>query len=405
MATENISPNMNMPVPVAGETPGPNYADDEIACYNIIDAHDHTSGSGVLITPSALNINSDLPFGGNNQTNVKSTRYSAQSVALVGASDLDCVYVVGVDLYYNDGNGNNVRITQGGNVAGSTGSISGLSAPASASFNSGTATFIWQSAANIAANMDFRSAIFRNSGVSSFGLTLSAPTLSANYGIVLPSLPVAARFLSIDAAGNIGSTWNVDNSTIENSSGTIQVKDNGITNAKMADNSVNTAELVALSVTTAKIADSAVTTAKIADANVTAIKLAAQNFATSNSSASYTTNSTSYTDVTNLEVNLTITGTRPVFIGMMSDGSTAAGVQMSASAGVIGLFVDAGARGQLNISAPSGSGVEIPPTSFWTIVPISALSASTINIKAKAKVASGANTMSVTNCFLTAYEM
>src|SRR4051812_48303414 len=98
------SPNMSMPVPVVGDEAGPQYAIDINACLSILDSHTHAPGSGVQITPSAININSDLPINTHNLTGIRSSRYTAQTSPLALAADLDCVYVSGVDLYYNDGN-------------------------------------------------------------------------------------------------------------------------------------------------------------------------------------------------------------------------------------------------------------------------------------------------------------
>lgn len=66
----------------------------------------------------------------------------------------------------------------------------------------------------------------------------------------------------------------VDNTTIELASGVLQVKDAGISAAKIASNAVTTAKILDANVTTDKILDANVTTAKIADGNVTAVKLA-----------------------------------------------------------------------------------------------------------------------------------
>ena len=57
----------------------------------------------------------------------------------------------------------------------------------------------------------------------------------------------------------------VDDSTIELSSDTLSIKDDGVTTVKLNDNAVTTAKITDLNVTTAKIAADAVTTAKIAD--------------------------------------------------------------------------------------------------------------------------------------------
>ena len=195
------SPNMDLPVPVVGQEPGPDYAKDVNNSLSLIDAHDHSPGKGVQITPAGLNINTVLSFQSNFASNLAGLNLIPQSVT----PGINTIYESGVDLFFVDGNGNNIRLTQSGSIAGTTGSISGLVPPASASYVSGLSTFFWQSNVNIAANMDFGSATLRNlSPNSTFGLTLSPPSgLSSNYTITLPVLPSVNSFMEIDNAGFI----------------------------------------------------------------------------------------------------------------------------------------------------------------------------------------------------------
>lgn len=200
--SSTITPNMGLTLPTVSNQPGPLYAVNINADLTLIDGHTHLPGSGVQITPPALNINTDLTFNSNNAIDLRSARFTPQGSPLALANDLDCVYVSGVDLYYNDGNGNQVRITQAGGIAGSPGSISNLIPPASASYNSGSSTFIWQSDVNKPANMDFASAIFRNLTTGSNGVTVQAASaLASNYSLTLPTLPVSQSFLTLNAAG------------------------------------------------------------------------------------------------------------------------------------------------------------------------------------------------------------
>ncbi len=61
----------------------------------------------------------------------------------------------------------------------------------------------------------------------------------------------------------------VDNSTIDfSSSETLEVKDSGITSAKIADATIQTADIADLAITNAKIANDAVTTDKITDGTI-----------------------------------------------------------------------------------------------------------------------------------------
>ena len=204
MSATMTSLDMGLPIPIVGVELGPTWALNINACLTIIDSHDHTAGNGVLITPNGLNINTDLNFLGNGSTNLKYTRFNAQGSPLAGALDVGELYVSGVDLYYNDISGNQIRMTIAGGVNAGTGSISNMTPPASATYVAGNSTFVWQSAVNTAANMDFASIILRNLTLNSFGLTLSPPNaMGADYTITLPTLPASQSIMTIDNAGNI----------------------------------------------------------------------------------------------------------------------------------------------------------------------------------------------------------
>lgn len=253
-AQVNISPNMGFPIPIPGLTPGPDWANNIDAALTAIDSHNHSPGQGVQISPNGMNINTDLGFNSNNAVLLRTTRYSPQLATLTGPSDIGALYVVGNELYYNDvTGGNQIQITVNGSVNAGAGSITGLpSGTASASFSAGT--FIWQSATNTAANMDFGSAILRNSTASSKGLTLNPPAaMASNITETLPTIPVQKNIMSMDTSGNMAADVNVDNTTIQLSSNLL-----GVIPA-----SIGTIYLTNLNVTTAKIADGAVTLAKL----------------------------------------------------------------------------------------------------------------------------------------------
>ncbi len=245
MSTTN-TPNMNLIIPGVGTEPGPDYATDVNNSLNIVDRHDHTPGAGVAITPSAININTDLTFAGNFATNIAGATFAPQ----VATPDPNTIYVNDVDLYFVDGDNNIVQLTINGGVAGTPGSITNLTSPASATYISVSSTFVWQSDVNIAANMDAGSLIMRNlTPNSTFALTLSPPAaLGANYILTLPPLPITTSFLTIDTAGAIDPSIST---TL------------GITAGNLATDSV----------TNSKIQNDAVTTLKILDANVTPAKL------------------------------------------------------------------------------------------------------------------------------------
>jgi hypothetical protein len=168
----------------------------------LLDQHDHSAGFGVPITPNGMNISSDLSFRSNNLTTARSIRFTPSTISAV-TPDLGCIYVNGVDLYYNDLSGNQIPLTTSGHIAGSVGSISGLTSPATASYSA--STFIFRSAANTAAYLDSSSITIRNLTAGSNGITIAAPNaLASNFTINLPSaLPSTQSVATIDSSGNI----------------------------------------------------------------------------------------------------------------------------------------------------------------------------------------------------------
>ncbi len=196
---------MNLVISTVAVAPGPDWANNTNADLSIIDGHDHSVGKGVQISPAGLNISSDLPFLGNNATGLRSVRFNPQGSPISGVADLGALSVSGVDLYYNDVSGNQIRITASGGVAGSPGSIGSLTPPASVTYVSGNQTFVFQSNVNTPANLDGGSVILRNITANSKGLTLSPPNaMGADYAITLPALPATTSYVTIDNAGSEG---------------------------------------------------------------------------------------------------------------------------------------------------------------------------------------------------------
>lgn len=108
-----ITPNMTLLLPTVSSTAGPDWAADLNGAFTMVDSHDHSSGKGVKVTPSGLNINADLAIGGNNLSAIRSLRLDNQAGALSGGSDIRCIYSYGSDLYWNNGSGASVQITLG----------------------------------------------------------------------------------------------------------------------------------------------------------------------------------------------------------------------------------------------------------------------------------------------------
>jgi hypothetical protein len=283
--------NMGLTLPIPGVETGPNYALDINNSLSTIDSHSHNTGSGVPITPSAMNINSALVFNNHDQTGLRSSKFQAQSSPLALATDLGCLYVSGADLYFNDENGNQVRLTQSGSIVGTAGSISGLpSGTASASYAS--STFVFQSATNTAASIDGASILLRNATASSKALTLSPPNaMASNYGLTLPALPVSQKIMTLDASGNISAPYTVDNSTIEINANTIRVKANGITASQLANATITTtqisgsagitgSQIAATTITASNIVNNTITATQIANATITSTQMANSSIGT-----------------------------------------------------------------------------------------------------------------------------
>lgn len=328
------SPNMNLPVPVVGSEAGPQYATDVNNSLNIIDQHNHSPGSGVQITPNGLNINTALTFANNFATNLAGLTLTAQSVTPANST----IYQSGVDLYFTDGLGNNIRITQSGAVAGTPGSIANLTSPASASYVSASKTFVFESDTSIAANLDAASILLRNiSPNSTNAVTLAPPAaLGSNYTVTLPALPASQKIMTLDSSGQMAAPYVVDNSTIVITSNTIQI-------GTLAANSVNTIQ--------------------IADGAVTNAKLAALNYALSSSSGAYTSGPVGQTQITNMTATITTAG-RPVLITAIADGTSSA--SMGVVNGGASLYVVRGSTtiAQYSMSSFQNSGVVTPVSAF-----------------------------------------
>lgn len=191
---------MMLIIPGVGSEPGPTYAFDINASLTLLDQHSHAPGSGVQINPSGLNINTDLTFNGFSALSLASSVYTVQT----SLSTLQAVYVKGVDLYYNDGNGNTIQLTASGSPAGGAGSITGLpSGTAGVAFGGGVYTF--SASTNTPANIQVGSVLIGNNVALSKYLTLAPPNaMAANFTITLPTLPGAQSFMTIDNSGNIG---------------------------------------------------------------------------------------------------------------------------------------------------------------------------------------------------------
>ena len=124
MATTNF---MNIDLPTVSVTLGPEWATEINAAITTIDEHDHTSGKGTTIPTAGLNINADLSYNSSYKaTDLLSTQYTSQGATLTGASNINSVYAVSGNLYFTNGSGTAVQVTDGGALVATPSTFSTL---------------------------------------------------------------------------------------------------------------------------------------------------------------------------------------------------------------------------------------------------------------------------------------
>lgn len=206
MATN--SPLMGLPISTIGVDSGLQWEQNLNAALSRIDQHDHSSGNGNQVIPSGLNINTALSFQSQDATDLRTSRYTVQTTPVTSsAPDQGCVYVSTVggnnELFYNDSGGAQVQLTSAGNVNATSSSLT--SGTASASFIS--SVLVVNSATNTPANIQGRSILLGNNVAGSNFLTLSPPgAMPSSFGLVLPAIPAANAFVTLDTSGNFGTT-------------------------------------------------------------------------------------------------------------------------------------------------------------------------------------------------------
>jgi hypothetical protein len=248
-----LSPNMSLTVPVPGQENGPQWATDLYNCLFQIDAHNHTTGQGSPIPVSGLNINADIPMASQfNLVDARSVRLATQIAVLALGSDVGCVFNLNGDLYWNSGAGAHVQITNGGSIVGSGGTISGMvGTTAAATYVDAAKTFVWQSDSNVAANLDARNLILRNSSIGSYGLTLLPPSaMGADYNITLPPLPTSTtKILQMDTSGAMSAVLSVDGTTLKITSNILGVDfatASGLTGSQLANGTITGTQLASV---------------------------------------------------------------------------------------------------------------------------------------------------------------
>jgi hypothetical protein len=206
---EFIDTVMGQIVPT-GATPGALYATDitQDLLVNVAQ-HTHTGADnldGYQLGADSLDVASDLQLNNNNLGSSRSVEFVSQPTNINGPNDINALYDVNGDLWFNDGFGNQIRITENGLIIPST--IASL-------LNWTTATLTGTGSPLIIPN---------NSTYNCY----SCYTTSATLPIILPLVATqsAGRFFMFNDAGNNAANNNI---TISVATGSTDLFNTGLT--------------------------------------------------------------------------------------------------------------------------------------------------------------------------------
>jgi len=201
------TPNMNLDLPVVSTTSGPQWATAVNEAFDEVDTHDHSTGNGVKITPTGLNINADLPLNENNVTEVRSVRFEDQGTVQTEPTDLGCLQLVGGDLWWVNGNGTGVQITSGAGLSfASLGTIGGdfgqPGVTASVTYSDTTKIFSFLQDSGITAGLYGSKILIADASSGALAVTITADAATGAYTLTLPvSAPTDNTVLTFSAAG------------------------------------------------------------------------------------------------------------------------------------------------------------------------------------------------------------
>lgn len=111
-----ITPFLNLNLPTPTVTVGPDWAESINAAFEQVDSHDHSSGKGVRVRTSGLNIDSDFTINNFRLLSVRATRYLNLVSPLTGSANAGSLHMASGDLYFTNNNGAAVQITSGGSI-------------------------------------------------------------------------------------------------------------------------------------------------------------------------------------------------------------------------------------------------------------------------------------------------
>lgn len=203
-------PNTGITLPALGSDSG-TWDDENNACWQDYDAHDHTAGNGARIPTAGININADLSFGGFAGVHLGQISFDQIATLVTGATSL-FVDAADHELYWRTAGGANVKLTAGASINTSlVGGILGDYTAVGAKFSYDDANKRYTAQDESSdwariASADLQ--IYQQGTAESVFVGLSAPTaLAASYNLMLPLvLPSAAVPLVSDASGNLSFT-------------------------------------------------------------------------------------------------------------------------------------------------------------------------------------------------------
>jgi hypothetical protein len=214
MTTEN----MDLDLPVVGSTPGPTYATKIKQALETIDEHDHSSGKGVKIPASGLNIQTDLELNGNQLTETEAVEFATQSATLSGNEK---IYSVGGELYFNNDDGTPVKITSGSGLnLASTGTIGGdyggVGVNADVSYNNTTKKFSFTRESGIGADIAVSEVHVQYPDVGTVPVKIVAPNItSGSYTLTLPISQADTDDVIAFTSAGVASFRSIDGTTGE----------------------------------------------------------------------------------------------------------------------------------------------------------------------------------------------
>lgn len=187
--TTTTTLNMQLVLPVVGQTSGPDWATLLLAAMQKIDTHTHAQNNGVKVTPAGFNMSANMPCNDYSLTGLKSTTYQSQGSAIATPAS---VHNVNGDLYWVSSNGTAVQITNGAGLnLSSIGTIGGdygqSGITASVVYSDSLKTFSFTQASGITAKMFLGDILLTPTSASQNSITIKAPTGCSAWTFTMPS--------------------------------------------------------------------------------------------------------------------------------------------------------------------------------------------------------------------------